>query len=597
MMRPRRVRAFSIEQLEPRMVLSNFYVAPTGSDSAPGTISAPWKTPQHAAASVAAGDVINLRAGTYSGTVTIDSPDVTVRSYPGERAAIVAPTNDPSQGNVLWFHSTGGKALNLDVRGGYYYGIKYEFSGGLVDGCSVSGTGYYGIKMVAHVDNVTVRNTEIGNTGRNSAGGGIDSVDGDNILIQDNYIHDVTAEGIVAKGGSIGAVIERNRVENSTYAGILVGQFTGEQYFDTNENPNYYENIDAVVRNNIVRNTDGAGIAMYAAKSPQIYNNTLIDTARSVGASIIVAAQTHSTAAGPLVISTTDPSIVNNIVTRTTAGSRPLIHVQNAGYTGTLTLDHNRYYNGGGTASFWDDLSGNGGWYGDWSTWPTHIVVEVGSSQGDPVLDATGHLAAGSPVIGAGRALAAVADDIDRDPRTGRNDIGAAQAPSSPSPSPAPSSGSLWGASAAPASDPSGDPAAIELGVRFRSDADGYVTGVRFYKGAGNDGTHTGSLWSASGQLLATATFSGESASGWQTVTFASPVRISAGATYTASYHTATGHYMADRGAFASAGRDSGVLHALRGADGVYAYGGGGVFPSGSYQSTNYWVDVLYATA
>ena len=39
---------------------------------------------------------------------------------------------------------------------------------------------------------------------------------------------------------------------------------------------------------------------------------------------------------------------------------------------------------------------------------------------------------------------------------------------------------------------PTGDPDAVELGVKFRADTDGFVSGVRFYKGAGNTGTHVG---------------------------------------------------------------------------------------------------------
>ena len=41
-----------------------------------------------------------------------------------------------------------------------------------------------------------------------------------------------------------------------------------------------------------------------------------------------------------------------------------------------------------------------------------------------------------------------------------------------------------------------------------------------------------------SGTLLASATFTNESASGWQQVNFSNPVPITAGTTYVASYHT-----------------------------------------------------------
>jgi acyl-CoA thioesterase len=42
------------------------------------------------------------------------------------------------------------------------------------------------------------------------------------------------------------------------------------------------------------------------------------------------------------------------------------------------------------------------------------------------------------------------------------------------------------------------------VGVKFLSDVAGFITGIRFYKGATNTGTHVGHLWSADGTLLAT---------------------------------------------------------------------------------------------
>ena len=46
---------------------ATYYVAPNGSDGNPGSLSRPWKTLQHAADRVAAGDTINVRAGNYAG--------------------------------------------------------------------------------------------------------------------------------------------------------------------------------------------------------------------------------------------------------------------------------------------------------------------------------------------------------------------------------------------------------------------------------------------------------------------------------------------------------------------------------------------------
>lgn len=145
----------------------------------------------------------------------------------------------------------------------------------------------------------------------------------------------------------------------------------------------------------------------------------------------------------------------------------------------------------------------------------------------------------------------------------------------------------------------SGDTSAVELGVKFRSEVPGQLLGIRYYKTSGNTGAHTGTLWSATGQPLATVTFAGESATGWQEAVFSSPVTVQAGVTYVASYHTNSGHYAMGT-PFASAGVDRPPLHALRdgadGPNGVYMYGSGGMFPRNSWQSGNYLVDVLFTS-
>ena len=109
---------------------------------------------------------------------------------------------------------------------------------------------------------------------------------------------------------------------------------------------------------------------------------------------------------------------------------------------------------------------------------------------------------------------------------------------------------SIWGTNATPKTIDSGDPASIEVGVKFKADTYGYVTGIRFYKASTNTGTHIGNLWTSSGQLLASATFTGESASGWQQVNFAQPVPLNKNTTYVASYFAPKGHYSQDGGYF-----------------------------------------------
>ncbi|MFB9503459.1 DUF4082 domain-containing protein [Saccharothrix mutabilis subsp. capreolus] len=156
----------------------------------------------------------------------------------------------------------------------------------------------------------------------------------------------------------------------------------------------------------------------------------------------------------------------------------------------------------------------------------------------------------------------------------------------------------VWDDFAAPAVNSADDSNPVELGVKVRFNGKGEVLGVRFYKGAGNTGTHKGSLWSSTGLLLATGTFGNETSSGWQTLNFSTPVVVQANTTYVVSYYAPNGHYSVTPGYFNGQSASYGAMRALSngtdGPNGVYRYGSGGGFPTSSYNAANYWVDVIY---
>lgn len=157
----------------------------------------------------------------------------------------------------------------------------------------------------------------------------------------------------------------------------------------------------------------------------------------------------------------------------------------------------------------------------------------------------------------------------------------------------------IWPSTATPALAADPDNVAVDVGVKFRTTQAGTITGIRFYKGAGNTGTHVGTLWSRTGTKLASATFGGETASGWQQVLFTTPVTVSANTTYVASYRAPVGHYSVSENYFTAA-TTRGPLTALQngtdGVNGVYRYGTTG-FPGSGYNSSNYWVDVVFTTS
>lgn len=159
---------------------------------------------------------------------------------------------------------------------------------------------------------------------------------------------------------------------------------------------------------------------------------------------------------------------------------------------------------------------------------------------------------------------------------------------------------SIWSASAVPVVASSTDIQPVEVGVKFRSSQNGFITGIRFYKGPNNSGSHIGNLWTTSGTLLSSVTFTSETSSGWQQAIFSSPVPVTAGTVYVASYHTDVGRYAEDKDFFTTTGVVNGPLEAPAasavGGNGVFVYGAS-AFPSRTpRRDTNYWVDVVFTT-
>ncbi len=157
---------------------------------------------------------------------------------------------------------------------------------------------------------------------------------------------------------------------------------------------------------------------------------------------------------------------------------------------------------------------------------------------------------------------------------------------------------SLWSDAVIPTITDVGPGQPVELGVKFRAEASGYITALRFYKSAANIGTHVGNLWSTNGTLLGSVIFAAETPSGWQEEALNPPVPIVANTTYIASYHTAVGHYAFDVNYFASSDWPAPPLRALAdgedGPNGVYLYSPTSGFPTSTYQASNYWVDVVF---
>ena len=167
---------------------------------------------------------------------------------------------------------------------------------------------------------------------------------------------------------------------------------------------------------------------------------------------------------------------------------------------------------------------------------------------------------------------------------------------------------SIWGTNVKPTTDDSGDSASTEVGVKFT------LTHRVRYRNSVLQGQHQHrhSHWQPVERgrpALASATFTNESASGWQQVDFSQPVPLSKDTTYVASYFAPNGHYSQDGSYFYTTppmgtnptitNVDSPPLHALRNTNGtvngVYSNSGSSTFPTSSANASNYWVDVVFS--
>ena len=456
--------------VSPPVLATEWFVSPSGNDeSGNGTVTAPFRTVMrvfNTTDGVAeGGDTVTLRGPAGNNTynecnVRVRVP-ITLRSYPGERAHIHCDMN-VTDSVVLQFDTgaSGSTASNLELSGSEYYGVKLNtdwYTGGgedepgasniVLDNLEVHDTGRDGIKVTPKCNHITIRNSEIWNTGMIYPPGtpqddknadGIDNVNGSNMLVEDNYIHDISTTGLYFKGGAKDVIVQRNRIENVGSGGIRVGFDTSPEFFDLAENPNYYESIRGLVRNNYVRNATYAGISIYASLDAVVVNNTIVDTAHEGQAGIYfgISFQDWDPDAGrpPSV----NPTVENNLVIQD-GGDCVAIRWQEEDELGQLSAldgnpgtNWNGYYNAGSTCRYVDERPGSPlGDGGSLASWQSYEDADASSLETAFSVDSTGHLPAGSPAIDRGTTRADVVDDIDHGTRTAPYDIGCDETESS----------------------------------------------------------------------------------------------------------------------------------------------------------------------
>jgi hypothetical protein len=442
----------------PSELACTHYVSSDGSDEGTGTAEAPWQTIQHAADTAQPGDTVCVGGGSYSEDVAFsqsgtEGAPITFASAAGETATVrgslilaqgtsyVRLIGFAVQGFPIWGIELSGDnhhilLSHLDVAGGeasvrLTYGEtegspeEGPVSDVVVEDSVLHGCGYESVDCTpGPCDGLTFRRLEIYGAGAapgaEYGGDGLSVARGQDIVVEDSYIHDNGGDGIDLNsrdtdGNVTGIVVRRNRVVRNHLNGIKLwagGRMENNVVWGEGDSPVWlgvHPGVFEVVNNTIAYNMYDAGYSgrnyAFAAGYPEEW--------------------------GPAAIELT---LVNNIFAFNTG---PEVGDPTALYLGPgvqLTEHHNLYWSLADEEIYAEFVSGHAPEFtrveiAD-GTWASVTGQGQGDVTADPLFvsgwpDVDLHLSPGSPAVDAGSADVAPSEDAEGRPRDSAPDIGA----------------------------------------------------------------------------------------------------------------------------------------------------------------------------
>ena len=272
---------------------ATYYVAPNGLDTNPGTITQPWLTLNQANYTVQAGDTVNVRAGTYSGSLNelrpradgTPSAPITYTSYDGYLAAKVNEGMNimaHAYINLSGFEASSNGAMGIHVQPSSDLSVRSHHVN--VSNCWFHNPVRYDTIKLNQSDYLTFTDCEISGPSGDEE---LDAVWVDYVTFTRCFVHDYDTIGITFKGGSHYPILEQCVIAHAINDGVKATRFGGATDAKYRDPSSTYASQYAVYRNNIIRDCRSPAGGDYECWYAYFYNNTVVEAGGSATLGII----------------------------------------------------------------------------------------------------------------------------------------------------------------------------------------------------------------------------------------------------------------------------------------------------------------------
>ena len=211
-----------------------YYVAKTGSDTNNGSLSHPWLTINHAAATAMAGDTVEVETGTYNeyvfdcyNTGTAANP-ITFENYPGESPVIDGTGLSNPGGDYGLLYIAGGVSyinwIGFTIQNSQSYQGIYVLNSSYINltNMVIHDTKASGIKLQGSGGYITINNCQLYNCNTGNVDETLSIMPMSNVVVENCYLHNNPYDGISIKNGCSNVTIHNNEITTNGSTGIYV---------------------------------------------------------------------------------------------------------------------------------------------------------------------------------------------------------------------------------------------------------------------------------------------------------------------------------------------------------------------------------------